>query len=146
MNIFAVISRVRRDEKGSVLILTLMLLAILTVLGLAATQSSWFEVSIASNDRLFRNSFTAAESTLSEVIGDPVVLGEANLDEPQLWPDDANPRAEVEYLGASSGATLRGSGYSAGKFRAHTYQIDAVGEAPRGGRSTVSVAGYRVGF
>jgi hypothetical protein len=146
MNVTTVLLRVQRDEKGSILILTLMLLAILTVLGLAATQSSWFEVSIATNDRLYRDSFAAAESTVAEVIADTPATGADNLSGVAMnWPDDANARATVQYQGDTT-AMLRGEGDSANKLKAHVYQIEATGTAQRGGRSTVAVAGYRIGF
>lgn len=53
---------------------------------------------------------------------------------------------DVEYLGARTGASLRGAGYSAGKFRAHNYQISARAVGVTGAQSRVEAEGFRVGF
>lgn len=143
--------RSRNGERGSILLLTLMLLAILTILGVAATQSTWFEMKVANNDRFSREAFERADTGISLVIADPTILGDTNITtgSPQTKtdPDLPNFEAKVEYMGAETGGvSLRGSGYSAESFRAHTYDITSTGTAPQGARSTVSVGGYRIGF
>lgn len=53
-------SRCRREE-GSVIILVVLVLAILTIIGLSATNTADIELSIAGNDKLYRMAFSSAE-------------------------------------------------------------------------------------
>ncbi|MDM8541350.1 PilX N-terminal domain-containing pilus assembly protein [Desulfococcaceae bacterium HSG9] len=50
------------NEKGSALIISLMLLVLLTLLGMAATTTSTLEIMIADNERDYKVNFYKAES------------------------------------------------------------------------------------
>jgi len=56
------------NEKGSVMLLTMMFILIITVMGLIATQTSVFEIKIAENNRRYTEEFTAAELALNHSI------------------------------------------------------------------------------
>ncbi|MDW7643698.1 MAG: pilus assembly PilX N-terminal domain-containing protein [Desulfuromonadales bacterium] len=138
-----------KSEKGSVLILALLLMTVLTIIGLFAGNNTTTELRIAGNDRLYKNAFYAAETGLAYVIGSPDMYSNDNTDSatPATMTDvavgDLSFDAVVTYDGASSGGkSLRGSGYSAGIFRAHSYVIESTGNDT----SRVQAMGHRIGF
>lgn len=51
-----------RNEKGSAIIIVLFVLAILTIIGISASNTSEVELNIAGNDKVFRMAFYSAES------------------------------------------------------------------------------------
>lgn len=58
-------NRSRGDEKGSVLAIGMLTLAILSLIGVAATTSSSIEAEISGNDRVHKEAFFAGELGLS---------------------------------------------------------------------------------
>lgn len=147
MEIVPILSPMVKQERGSILIVTLMMLSILTLLGMAATQSSIFEISLSTAEKLYNEAFNSAETGLAVVIANSDILGDGNVDTAASQNlTVGNFSAVVQYQGASSGASLRGSGYSAGKFRAHNYRITSTGIAARETQTQVMAEGYRVGF
>ena len=58
------------DDKGSTLIIALVMLALLSVLGIAVTTTSSIEVQIAANDRTYTHNFYIAETALNEAISE----------------------------------------------------------------------------
>ncbi len=55
-----------RNEKGSALIMVLLVVVVLTMVGLAATFYMSMEDRLAQNDRLFQSAFQAAQAGLKE--------------------------------------------------------------------------------
>jgi len=53
-----------RGENGFILIVTMLILVVLTIVGMAALDSSTFEVRIAANDRLSKSSFNMADGSI----------------------------------------------------------------------------------
>jgi hypothetical protein len=53
-----------RDERGSVIVAALMMLVLLTIIGLAATNMSTTEINISTNSLLYERAFYAAEGGL----------------------------------------------------------------------------------
>jgi hypothetical protein len=49
------------NEEGSVLVISVVILALLTVIGIAATSTTSIELQIASNDRIYKDNFYHAE-------------------------------------------------------------------------------------
>jgi len=49
------------NEEGSVLVISVVILALLTVIGIAATSTTSIELQIASNDRIYKDNFYQAE-------------------------------------------------------------------------------------
>lgn len=163
------------NENGSVLVLTLMLLVILTILGMAATQTTIFELQITGNERQYRQVFNGAETGLAATVPDSESLGDNNItvdtftrltfngaetiretvdrDDGSVVASVIEPgnglrdtRVDVLYQSSDAGASLRGSGYSAGKFKAHNYEVRSLATNPGGAGSEVRAQGYRVGF
>lgn len=59
-----------RDEKGSTLVLALMILVILTLIGIAATNTSTIEIQIAGNERAYKEAFFKADAGVSYVVAE----------------------------------------------------------------------------
>lgn len=53
------------DESGFVLITALIIMLILTIIGIAATNTSVFEIQIAGNDRVHKETFAQADAGIS---------------------------------------------------------------------------------
>jgi Tfp pilus assembly protein PilX len=62
-----------KNEKGSVVVIALMMLALLTIIGISATNTSTTEVQISSNEHLYKIAFYATEAGIE--------VGRAALDE-----------------------------------------------------------------
>jgi hypothetical protein len=140
-------------ERGSVLVVALVVLALLTVVGIAATQMSGSELSMAANWKFQRQAFYAAESASGYVARTPDLYGNGNITagtprsfsspEGLLGPKQSFD-GTVEYLGAS--AAPRGSGFEVGRFKAHRYKMLCNGYGPSGARARIEVGFYRLGF
>lgn len=82
------LERCLTGESGAVLILSLLLLMVLTLLGVAALTNSRIELQLAANDRAHKQALAAADVALS--IGEAVIeswADDAGLDE-HAAPDD----------------------------------------------------------
>jgi Tfp pilus assembly protein PilX len=51
-----------QNEKGSALVVALLMLVVLTLLGIAATTTSTIETQISSNDKIYKSTFIAADA------------------------------------------------------------------------------------
>ncbi len=71
------------NNRGSAMIVSLLLLVVLTLLGIIATTTSTFELQISSNDKLYKTSFYAADAGTEMTCE----LIEQNIDE-RDWNDD----------------------------------------------------------
>jgi type IV pilus assembly protein PilX len=58
--------RIIKDEGGSVLIIALIMLVLLTLLGISATSTSNIEMQIASNERNYKRAFYAANAAIED--------------------------------------------------------------------------------
>ena len=148
------------NQKGTVMIVVLMVLALITLAGVMATRTSTSEVQMATSDQIYKISFYAAEAARAYVMYSSNLYGSTNTEpgNPVNFPDSGNPTAtrpvdadssqafngQVEYL--SSSTPPRGSGFQIGKFRAHTYRMTCVGHGPRNSETAVEAGFYRIGF
>jgi hypothetical protein len=146
------------DEQGSALVVALVILVAITVIGIAASTTSEIEIQVAGNERDHKAAFYAAEAARAYVAGTTALYGPANtkLTAGRSFPNDEDPtemvplaprqafNGFVEYLGSS--APPRGSGYQAGKFKAHRYQMSCNGFGPANSEAAIRAAFYRIGF
>ena len=79
---------VLHNERGSALVIALLMLVVLTLIGISATTTTTFELQIATNDRLARTAFYVADSS-TELGGEMI---EQNIEE-RDWTegDDTDP-------------------------------------------------------
>ena len=138
-----------KNEEGSVLLVGVMILLLLTIIGIAATNTTTIELQIAGNDRVHKTAFYAAEAARAYVRQQTALYHNDNITVGQglNFPDSNDPSStfslnskqsfngDVGYLGHSP--PPRGSGYDASKFRAHRYQMTCNGQGPNNAQSQV---------
>lgn len=147
-----------KNEDGSVLVIALIMMGLLILLGVSASTTTEIEMQIAGNERSHGIAFYAAEAAGAYVAGSPELYGPDNITVGGYidFPDNKDPSAkyalgsrqslngDVEYLGSS--APPRGSGYGAGKFKAHNYKMTCNGYRSPNSESQIQAGFYRIGF
>lgn len=155
-----------KNEKGSMMVLSVVLLFLLTILGMAALNTSSIESQIAGNELRHELAYYAAESASVYVACHPDLYGPDNTTAgvSHYFPNDTTPYAaltthlpparsigvsqsfngQVRYQRTSS--PPRGSGCSVGKFKAHQYAMACNGYAPGNTAERIVVGFYRIGF
>jgi len=148
------------NEKGSVLLIGIAILALLIIIGVAATNTTTLELRIAGNDRAHKTAFYAAEAARAYVRQRTELYHGDNIEPEEylIFPDTGNYtlikdppyppypsfNGDVIYDGVTP--PPRGSGFDAGKYRAHNYQMTCNGLGPNSARSRVAAGFYRIGF
>jgi type II secretory pathway pseudopilin PulG len=151
---------ISNNQNGMAIVIVLMVLALITIAGLMATRTSTTEMQISTSDQIHKISFYAAEAARAYVIYNADLYSSLNIDSdnPLNFPNDADSTAkqtldagsnqsfngQVEYLEPS--LPPRGSGYQAGKFKAHVYQMTCNGHGPRNSSTAIEAGFYRIGF
>jgi len=154
------------NEKGSITVLAVVLLMLLTLLGIAATTTSSIEVRIAGNELRHKLAFYSAEAAKGWVIWNPDLYGSLNITPgtQHYFPNDTDPyEAQTSVLPApetlnsnqsfngsvgygSSGDVPRGSGYEATEYRAHRYIMTCNGYSSHNTSMQIEIGFYRIGF
>lgn len=157
------------NENGSVTVLAVVLLMLLTLLGMSAISTSSIETQIAGNEMRYKQAFYAAESAKAYVVWRSDLYGPDNITPgtPHYFPNyttipyipetavlpTAHPidvtgtqsfNGQVEYVNSSS--PPRGSGYSVGTFKAHNYKMECNGYSSNNTYKNIVVGFYRIGF
>ena len=155
-----------KNEKGSVMVLAVILLVLLTLLGIAVLTSSSIDTQIAGNELRHKLAFYAAESATAYVTWSLDLYGPDNITAgtPHYFPNNTVP-----YVGITSGLPTaismnatqsfngeveyespllppRGSGFSVGKFKAHQYQMLCNGYSSNETTKNIVVGFYRIGY
>ena len=160
-----------KNEKGSVTVLAVVLLMLLTLIGIAATTTSSIEVQIAGNELRHKLAFYSAEAAKGWVVWNPDLYGSQNITSgtKHLFPNDSDPyvpntsdlseptfpapevlnsnqsfNGSVEY--GSPGGLPRGSGYEVGEYRAHRYIMTCNGYSSHNTDTSIEIGFYRIGF
>jgi hypothetical protein len=84
-------SRIKTEETGSVLILSLLILMVLTLLGISASNTSVFEYKIASNDKYRDMSFYNADGGIyatAKLIGEAITDSTDPVHDAVIYPTD----------------------------------------------------------
>ena len=154
------------NEKGSVMALTVVLLVLLTILGIAVLTSSSIDTQIAGNELRHKLAFYAAESATAYVTWSPDLYGPDNI---TAGTSHYFPNNTVPYVGITSGLPTalsinanqsfngeveydssllppRGSGNSVGKYKAHQYQMVCNGYSSKETTKNIVVGFYRIGY
>ena len=146
-----------QSEQGSITVIALMILVVLTILGITISRTSTIDVQIAGNEIPFKQNFYVAEGGIhresSEVgrgnypvmnINNPIELanqGSAGLPAPA--PHLVNGRAydfTLDYLGFY----LPPQGYSVIHFSRYDYDVESFGD-PNASRIRVASRYYKIG-
>jgi hypothetical protein len=146
------------NEEGIVLGITLIMLAIFTVLGISGIMFTTTELQIASNEQFHKLAFYGAEAARGYVLQNTDLYGIDNVTENAglNFPNNDNAsekqslnstqsfNGEVTYLRPS--APPRGSGFEVGTFQAHKYEMTCNGYGPHDSQSQIEAGFYRIGF
>ncbi len=158
-----------KNDKGSVTVLAVVLLMLLTLLGMAALSTSSIETQIAGNEMRSKLAFYAAESAAAYVAWHSDLYGPDNITAgtPHYFPNGTSSPSYVPITAApfpapsiinvtqsfdgqvqydSSSSLPRGSGYSIGTFRAHQYQMRCNGHSSNNALKNLKIGFYRIGF
>jgi len=147
------------NEKGSTLLISILILLLLTIIGIAATNTSIIEILISGNDKLHKMTFYTAESGWQVAVSwldnqYPEISGNKGLDnsgggidfssgkynnpDSFLLANNSRYSVDVKFNGAQSVP-----GYST-EFKRYTYQIDSTGTGARNSESTISVTAGKI--
>jgi hypothetical protein len=146
------------NDRGSALVLALLVLVLLTLMGISATTTSTIEVQMAGNDKFHEMAFYAAESGWQEALNwlDRQYPGKTE----NLYWDGAtfSPRGDGDspafilladdnntgyYIKIDFAGTTPVSGYGT-DFRRFNYRVNSVGMGPGNARSELSVTAGKV--
>jgi hypothetical protein len=125
-----------KNQSGVALVIAMIMIIVMTVIVLAASLTSIFEIKLAGNKRGSTDAFFAADSGVEVVkanIENFDLPGKyvGNKYDPFTDPSNPNPtkaKAVVTYISSQSGAP-RGSGYSAtGNYEFTHYIIESTGQ------------------
>ena len=146
-------------QTGVVLVMALVMLAVLTLIGVASMSSSTLEMKVAGNMQQHNTAFQAAQSRLAFASADdasnPVdYLINIDVTAPDTWPvqtcnagdgcvngADWVATADVKYVACGKGF---GSSLEAGKgFSYRVFEITATGQTLTGSSRSVQAAAIR---
>ncbi len=144
-----------RSESGVALVIALLMIVILSLIGLASSSTSTFEIKLSGNKRGATNAFYTADGGCQSVLASlgnfstlyyapvsdqstlPVELQSENLHFKQTSPSFSSPAdslfqyreaPKVTIYYSNIGAPPKGLGFSAINFDFNYYIIDAVGK------------------
>ena len=143
------------SQNGAVLVVSLIILLVMTVLGLAASGSANMELRMAGNNERINNTLQAAESAVEATINNINLLGQAlnttgsinrsiRLDSAyDVASQPVKSEAEISYIGQGSvdGFSL---GVNNNNFVAHNFEVIGTGSMQDNTTSITSQGVYRV--
>jgi hypothetical protein len=146
-----------QSEQGSITVIALMILVVLTILGITISRTSTIDVQIAGNEIPFKQNFYVAEGGIhresSEVgrgnypvmnINNPIELAnQGSTGLPAPAPHLVNGRAydfTLDYLGFF----LPPQGYSVVHFSRYDYGVEAFGD-PNASRVRIASRYFKIG-
>jgi hypothetical protein len=147
----------KQSEQGSITVIALMILVVLTILGITISRTSTIDVQIAGNEIPFKQNFYVAEGGIhresSEVgrgnypvmnINNPIELAnQGSVGLPAPAPHLVNGRAydfTLDYLGFF----LPPQGYSVVHFSRYDYDVEALGD-PAGSDIRIRSRYFKIG-
>jgi len=155
------------NEKGSALVLALLVLVLLTLMGISATTTSTIEVQMAGNEKFYELAFYTAESGWQRALNwlDGQYPGVTH-NFVWGWDEESGTWTFIEVVGdfeeaATAGISLAGDnnteyqvkiesvestavpGYGT-NFRRLNYRVNSVGIGPSNARSEVSVVAGKI--
>jgi type IV pilus assembly protein PilX len=119
------------QQKGMILVISLLMLLVLTLLGLSTLNSSTLEGKMAANLQSQTTAFQAAETAIDNAVRDNEMrISAMDSDQTETYPlvDGVTSTATVKYLGTGIpyGFSLKAGG---GGFLAHEFDTQGLGTA-----------------
>lgn len=146
------------NQRGSMIAVVMMILALLTIFGMVTISTSNTELETASSEQIYKLAFFAADTGIAYVEQNSNLYHDQNIavNGSLSFPDTDDDTVKyslgslqsfngtVGYLGSST--PPRGSGYEVGSFSAHNYRIISDGFGPRDSGIQIEAGFYRIGF
>lgn len=125
-----------RPERGTVLVMAMIILLVLTIIGVSALSITSLEAKMAGNTQDVTRAFEAAESGFSKALNTP---GALDLHNPTTYTFDFAAKksgyATVKTDFITFSPPKRGSGYSAVNYDAANFEQKSIGETTAGAKS-----------
>jgi hypothetical protein len=124
-----------KDQTGAAIVIALVMMIILTLIGLASTFTSIFEIKLSGNKRGATNAFYGADSGINVITARIENFNLSNYDQNthKYNPftdannvNSTNAAASIEYITTQLGAP-RGMGFSATNLNYAYYQVESTG-------------------
>jgi len=132
-------NKLLNDQSGVALIIALIMIIVLTLLGLASTLTSTFEIKMSGNKRGTTDAFYAADSGVQVAVANinnfdlpgKYVNNQYNPFSDPNNPNPTNAKVTITYNPSQTGAP-RGLGFSAtGNYEFNHYLIESIGQDQR---------------
>jgi len=138
-----------KNEQGTVLFVTIVVLVVLTLISLFTMGASTVEIRGSGQKKFYDSAFNVANGGIDYVLGlNPFGGIDWGSDTWNFQNPDGSPftfSGTVAYLGQTPPPV--GSGFGLRGFKAHHYVIDSTGQdAANIIQSRVQAWGYRIGF
>ena len=140
-----------KNQSGMALVVALIMIIVLTLIALASSFTSIFEIKLSGTKRASTDAFYAADAGISQIITTTANFNlnsyDANTqtytpfsDSANATPNPTNVVATITYVSTQSGPP-RGAGFSAGGNLGYAYyQIQSVGKDQQSSLSPASTA------
>lgn len=124
------------DQSGAALVIALIMIIVLSLIGLASTFTSTFEVKLSGNKRGSTDAFYSADSGVQVVMGR---IENFNLSNYNLDTNKYNPFTDLNNINPTNASVVithdtvqvgapRGSGFSATNFEFEHFLIQSTGQ------------------
>ena len=136
-------------NRGSALVVTLVLLSGLGALALAAAAAAMTALALAGHQQMAQNAFEAAETGIVHALAQAASARRGGVNSSTILPEDATATAEFrtetrEAAGPGSLPTGFSVGENAGTFAARHFFVTADGASGRGARVRLEQGFYLV--
>lgn len=140
-------------EQGSILVVSLLVLLVVTVTAFSLMSSTSTELGVAGNERFQAMAFYTTESGWQEEVAwldnqyppftdNQTVAGDLNVDLDSTHDVNSSYQVLSAFIGYSTNDIV---GYSLGKFLRYYYEVDSTGEVPaRNAISSVTVRASKI--
>jgi len=131
-------STILRNQSGAILVIALLIMLVMTLIGLASSSTSIFEIMLSGIKRSSTDAFYAADTGISEITTNIANFNLASYDATthqyspfsdsnNVTPNPTKVAATITNIPAQSGPP-RGTGFSAINLGYSYYQIQCVGK------------------
>lgn len=127
-----------RQQRGTALVMSMVILLILTILGIAAMGTASLEEKMSGNTQEGTRAFEAAESGLTEALNTPGTLMLSGTPTPLNFNyNTMNAQANVSTTFIQYSSPKRGSGYSNKNFQSANFDQSSTGTTGVGAKAVV---------
>jgi hypothetical protein len=124
-------------QRGTVLVISLVILLILTILGISAMGTSSLEEKMSGNIQESTHAFESAESGLNQAFNTPGALSLSGATKNTFNYNSGKSNAEVETEFKQFSTPKRGSGYSMKDFQAANFDQQSTGKTTANAKAVI---------